>query len=145
MVAFPREGLEVLSEVAVVPIGTDRNTSADGCIEIPGILFPLLESVVFEKLFVELPADLGDDDLLGVGRVLYGDALGGKPRLELLAGTFPAEVLLEGVEVDREFPIAPIGVAENPVLDRMPLGELREILNDAGSIGAEIVGAVFVD
>ena len=137
--------LKFLSQVAVVAVGPDRDPAANGGVEIPGILLPLLEGVVLEELLIEFPADLGDNDLLGVGGVVDRDALGGQPSLELFAGALTAKELLEGVEIDWEVPVAPVGVAQDLVLDGMPLGELREIHDDARGIGPEIVWAVFVN
>ena len=145
VVAFLGECLKFLSQVAVVAVGTDRDASADGGIQILGMPLPLLEGVVLEELFVELPANLGNDDLLGIGGVFDGDALGGKPCLKLIAGALAAKELLEGVEVDREVPVAPVGVAEDLVVDGMPLGELREILDDARGICPEVVRTIFMN
>jgi len=110
---------------------TDRDAPADGGIEILGILFPLLERVVLEELLIKLPADLRDNDLLGVGGVFDGHPLGGQPCLEFLAGAFASKVLFEGVEIDRKVPIAAVGIAQDSVIDWMPFGEPREILDDA--------------
>src|SRR5262249_1032687 len=59
-------------------------------------------------------------------------------------GGRPADELLEGVEVDRELPEAPVGPGEDFVFDRAPLGELAQIVDDALRVGAEIMRAVIV-
>ena len=90
----------------------------------------MLEGVVFKKLLVEFPADLGEDDLFGVGRVGDRDAVGGEPGFHFPGGGGAADELLERVEVDREAVVAPVGVGEDAVVDGMPVGELGEVVAD---------------
>jgi hypothetical protein len=123
-VAGLRERLEFLAQVAVVAVGADRNASADRSIEILRMTPPLLERVAFEKLLIELPADLTDNHFLGVGRGFDGNAFLGEPRFHFLRGGGTPEKLLEGVKVDREVPVALVGVRKDFVVDRMPFGEL---------------------
>ncbi len=144
-VTLLRNGLEILPQVAVVAIGANGDASADGCIKILGVAPPLLECVSFEKFFVELPSDLANDNFFGVRWIFHGDAVLGDPRLHFLRGGCTPEELLEGVEINRKIPITPVAVRQDLVIDRMPLGKLTEIINDARGVGAEVVGSVGVD
>ena len=139
------DGLEFLAQVTVVAIGPDGDASADRRIEILRMTPPLLESVAFEKLLIELPTDLTDNHFLGVGRVVDGNAFFGQPRFHFLRGGGTPEELLEGVEVDRKVPITAVAVGEDFVIDRMPLGELAQVIDDARGIGAEVVRSVSVN
>ena len=100
------KGLKFFTQVAIIPIGSDGDTTTDGGIKLTGVLLPLLEGVVLEELLVEIPTDLGNNDLLGVRGVLNGYAILLKPRLKLLAGAPTTKELLEGVEIDREVPVS---------------------------------------
>ena len=137
--------LEFLAQVAVVAVGADGDAAADAGVEVLGMALPLFQGVALEEFFIQLPADLGNDDLLGVGGVFDRHPLFREPGLHLLAGGFPADELLEGVEVDGEFPVSPIGVGEDLIVHRMPVGELRQVVADARGIGAEIMRPVGVD
>ena len=79
----------------------------------------------------------------------FGSAIGIRvlfqPVGELCGGRWPAEVFLEGVEIDRETPVAPAGVALDGVGDLVPLGEAREVVDDPRRVRAEIMRAVGVD
>ena len=124
MVALFGNGLKVFPEVTVVAVGSNRYAATDGSVEILGVFLPLLEGVVLKELLVELPANLGNDDFLGVSGMLNGDSLGFQPGLELFTRALAAKELLEGVEINREVPVAAVGVAKDLVIDGMPLGEL---------------------
>ena len=104
----------------------------------------MLEGVVLEELFVELPADLREDDFFGIRWILDGHALFGKPCSHFLGSGRAAEELLESVEVDREVPIAPFCEGEDSIIDRAPGSELGKVVADARGIGAKVVGAVGV-
>jgi hypothetical protein len=145
MVALFGQGLEFLPEITVIPVGADRNASANGGIELTRMFFPLLERVVLEELLVQLPANLRDDDFLGVCRVLNWNPLLSSQDSNSSRGALPAQELLEGVEIDREVPVSPIRMTEDAVINRMPLSEAGEVLPDAGGIGPEIVRTVFVN
>ena len=143
-VAVEGEGLKFFGEITVVAVGADGDAPAGAGVEFARVAFPLLEGVVLEEEPVELVADLGDDDFLGVLRDGDGDAPCGEGVLHLLAGGGATEELLEGVEVDGELPVTTVGPGEDAVIDGAPVGELAEVLDDAVGVGAEVMGAVEV-
>ena len=145
MVALFGQGLEFLPEITVIPVGADRNASANGGIELTRMFFPLLERVVLEELLVQLPANLRDDNFFGVCRVLNRNPLLLQPGFEFLSGALPAQELLEGVEIDREVPVSGIRITEDAVINLMPLGKAGEVLPDAWGIRPKIVRTVFVN
>ena len=109
------------------------------------MFLPLLERVVLEELLIELPANLRDNDLFGVCRVLNWNPPLLQPGFEFLRGALPAQELLEGVEIDREVPVSAIRVTEDAIINLMPLGEAGEVLPDAWGIRPKIVRTVFVN
>ena len=94
----------------------------------------MLEGVVLEELFIELAADLREDDFFGIRGMLDGYALFGKPCSHFLGS----------VEVEREVPVAPLCEGEDSVIKRAPGSELGEVVADARGVGAKVVGAVGV-
>lgn len=144
-VAILWDSLEIFAQVTVVAVGADRDASADRSIEIFGVTLPLLQRVAFEKLFIELPSDLADDDLFGVGRILDVNAVLCDPSLHFFRGRGTSKKLLEGVKVDGEVPVTAVGVGEDLVVDRVPLSELTQVVNNARSVGAEVMRSVGVD
>ena len=139
------QGLEFFPEVAVVPVGADGNTPADGGIQLLRVPLPLLERIAFEKFLIQFPAYLAEDDLFRVGGIFDRHALGFQPCFHFLRGGGAPDDLLEGVQVDWEIPIPTFAVGEDPVIHGMPFGELAEVILDFWRIGPEIVRAVGVD
>ena len=139
------ECLEFLAQVAIVAVGANRNATAHRGIQVLGMALPLLERVALEKLLIQFPAHLADDHFLGIRGVFDRHALGFDPLLHLLRGGRTTKDLLEGVQIDRKVPIAVVRVGENLIVDRVPLGELAEVVFNLRRICSEIVGSVGVD
>src|SRR5581483_3208222 len=118
MVAGLWQRLEIFAQVAIVAIGANRDAAADGGVEFARIHAPLLARVAFEKFLVKFPANLRDDDFLGILRVIDRHAFFSEISGELLLAAFAPDELLEGVEVDGKIPVATIGPREDFVFDR---------------------------
>src|SRR6266700_5791113 len=78
-VSVLRQGLKLFRQIAVVAVSTNRNATTNTSVEISCLTLPLLARVVFEKHFVQLPPDLGNNHLLRVLRIGNIDA----PRSQL--------------------------------------------------------------
>ena len=83
----------------------------------------MFAGVTFEKQLVKLLAHLGDDHLLRVLGGIDRDPGFFEPRAELFRAGRSAEVFFEGVQIDRETPVAAVGMAFEGVVDRVPFGE----------------------
>ncbi len=129
----------------VVAVGADRDTSANAWIEILGVALPLLTCVVFEEHFVQLPAHLRDDHFLGILRAVDLNAPLRELRFHFFAVRWPADQLLERVEIDREMPEVAMSPRQNLVLHFAPLGELAQVIDDALRVCAEIMRPVIMD
>lgn len=129
-VAVFGEGLEGLGEIPVVTICPHRDAAAYTGVEVLRVALPLFARVVFEEHLVQLPADLRDDDFLGVLRRLNRDTPFVEGLLHFLGSRGAADELLEGVEVDGKLPVTSLGPGEDLVLDGVPFGELAEVVDD---------------
>ena len=65
--------------------------------------------VIFEKHFVKLPADLGDDHFFGIFWIVDLNAPVNELGFHFFAGGRTTDQLLEGVEINRELPEAAVG------------------------------------
>ena len=145
-VAVLGERLEFFGEIAVVAIRADGDAAADAGVEVARVAPPLLARVVLEEHLVELRCRPGRGSLpRSFSARRWGRAIAASvAAISSLVEGRPSD-LLEGVEVDGELPVAAIGPREDFVFDRVPFGELAEVLADAVGIRAEIMRAVGVE
>ena len=83
------------------------------------------------------------DRMVEDGRRLRVELLGAVGVVALLESVVLD--LLEGVEIDRELPVAAVRAGKDPVFDRMPPCELAQVIADPVGIGPEIMGPVIVN
>jgi hypothetical protein len=143
-VAMPGHRLELVGEVAIIAAGTHGNARGDACVEIAGVDAPLLARVVPKELLVQIFSDPIHDDIAGgLNFAWLRDA--GKELLNFLAAQIHAVQLVERVCVDGHGDELSIDACEDAMLVRAPLGESRQVFEDAFGVGMEDVRPVFVN
>ena len=144
-ISFPRQGLKLFGDKPVVPIGPDRNPTADRGVQLGGIPPPLLAGVVSEKHLIKLTAHLGQDHLLGIFRVLHGDPPFGQSSFHFLRRRRSSQILLKRIQVDRKLPVLAPGPDQHLVVHLMPVSEPAQIRHHLIGIGPEVMGSVGMD
>ncbi len=144
-IAVGRHRLEGFSQVAVIAVQANRNPTANRSLQFPWMAFPLLERVWLKEHPVKIPAYLAQDDLLGILRMLDRFAMGFQVIAPLEFRCWTPQPLLKSIEIDRKTPVAVLGEAFDLIRNLMPLGELGEILDDAGRVAAKIMRTIRVD
>ena len=132
-------------KVAVVTVGADGDAAAYAGAELTGVAFPLLKRIALEEHLIPLQTDLGEDGLFGIGDGLEINPLLGQPGFHLFGSGGTPDVLLEGLKIDGEAPVAPVAINLYLVIAGYPLGKLGEVFKNHVRVSPEIMRAIGMD
>lgn len=144
-VAVPGHDLELIVEVAVVAVGTDRDAGGDGGAELGRVEAPLLAGIAPEEFFVQVAADGVEHHVFAGLDGIAGFADPVKKRLD--AGFVEVEAVeaVDGVLVDGDGEQLAVHAGEDPMLVGHPFREAGEVIHHALGVGVEDMRAVAVD
>ena len=142
--AMLRHRLVRVGEVPVVAIRADRHARRHLRVQFGRVEVPLLPSVVAEEFLVQLASHLRDDHVFRCLdlRPLLGERL--EELVELERRELQPIETVDRLQVDRNRHELPVDPRLHAVLIRVPLGELRQVLEDRLRVRVEDVRPVLM-
>ena len=138
--------LEGIGEVAVVGVGARGDARSHRLVQLRRVQSPLLAGVAAEELLVQLAADAVDHHVFAGLDVLHRLGTAGEKICRFLFGGHVQTVEpVQRGHVDRDRHLLAIHLRQHAVFVGAPLGELREVVDDALGVGVEDVRAVAVN
>ncbi len=140
-----RHHLKTMVHVAAVAVEAHRDAAADFRRQLARMQSPLLQRVMEVKGLVKVFSNAAQHKFFGIPRALHGAAQPGEEPLRRSRIQCAAEELFERGEVDREREKPAADATFHFVAGRQPFREARQVFQERGVVGAEVVRAVVVD
>lgn len=144
-VAVSGHDLELIIEVAVITVGSNRDASGDGSTELGGVETPLFTSVTTKEFFVEVAPDDVEDDVFAGFNGIAGFAHLVEEDLNTGFIKIKAIKAVNGVLVDGNREQLTVDTSEDAMLVGHPVSKAREVIDHTLGVGVKNMGAVAVD